>query len=56
VRGRTIGAGIANVMAGLLMVEANDATAFPAIDWDRLEDDHSDDRVGYWFAEDDRNV
>ena len=42
-------------MAGLVMMKGQNRDEFPAIRWDELEDDHSDDRVGYSVLTDDRN-
>lgn len=39
----------------LTMVEAEGLGAVPGIEWSKMEDDHSEDRVGYSFLEDDRN-
>ncbi|KAK3935637.1 hypothetical protein QBC46DRAFT_461975 [Diplogelasinospora grovesii] len=44
------------VLGALLMVEEDNFNAVPAIDWERFKDDHSEDRVGYSFLQDDRNV
>jgi hypothetical protein len=44
------------VLGVLLMAEEDDFGAVPAIDWVRFEDDHSEDRVGYSFLQDDRNA
>jgi hypothetical protein len=40
----------------LLMVEDVESDKWPAIPWNMIEDDHSEDRVGYSFLKDDRNV
>jgi hypothetical protein len=44
----------------LLMVDdgqgGNDYTTVPEIDWVKMEDDHSEDRFGYSFLQDDRNA
>ena len=42
-------------LAALLMMEGRDRSQFPAIRWEELEDDHSEDRVGYSFLTDERN-
>ena len=44
------------VLGELLMVGADGFAAVPAIQWDRIEDDHSDDKVGYSFLQDERNA
>jgi hypothetical protein len=41
-------------MGGLL--GCRDGEALPVIDWDRLQDDCSEERVGYSFLSDERNV
>jgi hypothetical protein len=44
------------VLGKLMMAEDDsDFTSAPAICWDTMEDDHSEDRVGYSFLRDDRN-
>ena len=30
--------------------------SLPAIPWEIIEDDNSEQRVGYWFGDDERNV
>ena len=42
-------------LAALLMIKGWDRSQFPAIRWEELEDDHSEDRVGYLFLTDKRN-
>ena len=42
-------------LAALLIIEGRDRSQFPAIRWEELEDDHSEDRVGYSFLTDERN-
>ena len=48
------------VLGRLLMVDdeqgESDYTTVPGIDWIKMEDDHSEDRVGYSFLQDDRNA
>lgn len=43
------------LLAELAMVERKGTAWLPAIAWSRMEDDHSEDRVGYSFLQDDRN-
>jgi hypothetical protein len=47
-------------LMGLMMVEVNeegdvDERLVPPLDWDHLEDDHSEERVGWSFLDDARN-
>jgi superfamily II DNA helicase RecQ len=44
------------MLTRLAMVEPDNIEALPAIEWARMEDDHSEDRVGYSFLQDDRNT
>jgi RecQ family ATP-dependent DNA helicase len=44
------------ILTRLAMVEPDDIQALPAIEWAKMEDDHSEDRVGYSFLQDDRNT
>lgn len=44
------------MLATLLMGGKDDPTTFPPIDWAQIHDDHSEERVGYSFLTDDRNV
>lgn len=44
------------MLTQLAMVEADDTQALPRIEWASMEDDHSEDRVGYSFLQDDRNA
>lgn len=44
------------VLVGELMMVGDDFDAVPRIEWDRIQDDHSEDRVGYSFLQDDRNT
>ncbi|KAK4444177.1 hypothetical protein QBC34DRAFT_487938 [Podospora aff. communis PSN243] len=43
------------VMATLLMIDGDDFGAVPRVAWQQIEDDHSEDQVGYSFLQDDRN-
>ncbi|KAM7192758.1 hypothetical protein V8F33_008219 [Rhypophila sp. PSN 637] len=43
------------VMGRLLMVEKDDFRSIPRIEWTKIEDDHSEDSIGYSFLQDDRN-
>ncbi|KAM7210418.1 hypothetical protein V8F06_014191, partial [Rhypophila decipiens] len=43
------------VMGRLLMVEKDDFRSIPRIEWTKVEDDHSEDGIGYSFLQDDRN-
>ena len=42
-------------LAALLMIEKRDRSQFLAIRWEELEDDYSEDRVGYLFLTDEWN-
>ena len=42
-------------LAALLMIKRWDRSQFLAIRWEELEDDYSDDRVGYLFLMDKQN-
>ncbi|KAM7210717.1 hypothetical protein V8F06_013895 [Rhypophila decipiens] len=43
------------VMGRFLMVEKDDFRSIPRIEWTKIEDDHSEDGIGYSFLQDDRN-
>lgn len=45
------------IMGKLIMMPESVASgeSFPTIDWARMEDDHSEDRMGYSFMSDERN-
>ncbi|KAM7182574.1 hypothetical protein V8F33_014207 [Rhypophila sp. PSN 637] len=43
------------VMGRLLMVEKDDFRLIPRIEWTKIEDDYSEDGIGYSFLQDDRN-
>ncbi|KAM7209781.1 hypothetical protein V8F06_014835 [Rhypophila decipiens] len=43
------------VMGRLLLVEGDDFGLVPRVEWTKIEDDHSEDRIGYSFLHDDRN-
>ncbi|KAK3933608.1 P-loop containing nucleoside triphosphate hydrolase protein [Diplogelasinospora grovesii] len=42
-------------MGQLLMVEDIEVDQWPAIPWTKIEDDYSEDRIGYSFLKDERN-
>lgn len=44
-----------NLLSELTAVEPAGIESLPPIEWSRLEDDHSEDRVGYSFLQDQRN-
>lgn len=44
------------LLAQLTAVEKEGVEGLPSIEWSELEDDHSEDRVGYSFLHDERNA
>jgi hypothetical protein len=45
-----------SLLGQLAMADDGDTGALPAVEWTQLEDDHSEERVGYSFLQDERNV
>jgi hypothetical protein len=43
-------------MGWLIGMAGRDNMEFPGIPWERVEDDHSEEKVGYSFLADDRNT
>jgi RecQ family ATP-dependent DNA helicase len=44
------------LLTQLAMVEVDDTQALPKIEWAGIEDDHSEERIGYSFLQDARNA